>query len=146
MLLLWSNQLYFVFKGTYGYRWWSRYQRTSGMYSFQNIIYYFSNIFTIHDYGYTEVTWLTLRRVILVHKVQVAILDPLAHQDLREAPVSLVSKDNWYTGSSFSMYKQFLLVIVFLMCRRLICVACLYYRETLVYQDLKERLDPKEKL
>lgn len=33
--------------------------------------------------------------VILVHKVQVAILDPLAHQDLREAPVSLVSKDNW---------------------------------------------------
>lgn len=51
--------------------------------------------------------------VILVHKVQVAILDPLAHQDLREAPVSLVSKDNW---------------------------------ETLVYQDLKERLDPKEKL
>lgn len=35
--------------------------------------------------------------VILVHKVQVAILDPLAHQDLREALVSLVSKDNWET-------------------------------------------------
>lgn len=33
--------------------------------------------------------------VILVHKVPVAILDPLDHQDLREAPVSLESKDNW---------------------------------------------------
>lgn len=33
--------------------------------------------------------------VILVHKVQAAILDLLAHQDLRGAPVSLVSKDNW---------------------------------------------------
>lgn len=30
---------------------------------------------------------------ILVHKVKGAILDPLAHQDLREALVSLVSKD-----------------------------------------------------
>lgn len=39
--------------------------------------------------------WLTLHRVILVHKVQAAMLDPLAHQDLREALVSLVSKDNW---------------------------------------------------
>lgn len=34
-------------------------------------------------------------RVILVLKAQVAILDPLAHQDLKEALVSLVSKDNW---------------------------------------------------
>lgn len=34
-------------------------------------------------------------RVILVLKVQVAILDPLAHQDLKEALVSLVSKDSW---------------------------------------------------
>lgn len=51
--------------------------------------------------------------VILVHKVQAAILDPQAHQDLREALVSLVSKDNW---------------------------------EMLVYQDSKEKLDPKESL
>lgn len=34
---------------------------------------------------------------MLVNKVQVAMLDPLAHQDLRAALVSLVSKDNWYT-------------------------------------------------
>lgn len=40
-------------------------------------------------------SWLTLYRVILVHKVPVAILDPLDLQDRREAPVSLVSKDNW---------------------------------------------------
>ena len=33
--------------------------------------------------------------VILVHKVLAAILDLLVHQDLREAPVSLVSRDNW---------------------------------------------------
>lgn len=33
--------------------------------------------------------------VILVHKAKVAILDPMAHQDLREALVNLVSKDNW---------------------------------------------------
>lgn len=33
--------------------------------------------------------------VILDHKVQAAMLDLLAHQDLRGAPVSLVSKDNW---------------------------------------------------
>lgn len=33
--------------------------------------------------------------VILVHKVKAAISDPQAHQDLREALVSLVSKDNW---------------------------------------------------
>lgn len=33
--------------------------------------------------------------VILVHKVQAAMLDPRAHQDLREALVSLVLKDNW---------------------------------------------------
>lgn len=51
--------------------------------------------------------------VILVHKVQLVIMDPLAHRDPREALVSLVSKDNW---------------------------------EMLVYQDLKERLDPKENL
>lgn len=38
---------------------------------------------------------LTLHRVILVHKVQEAIADPQAHQDLREALVSLVLKDNW---------------------------------------------------
>lgn len=50
---------------------------------------------------------------ILAHKVQVAILDPLALQDLREALVSLVSKDNW---------------------------------EMLVWQDSKEKLDPKENL
>lgn len=49
--------------------------------------------------------------VMLVHKVQVAIMDSLAPQDLREAPVSLVSKDSW---------------------------------ETSVYQDSKERQDPKE--
>lgn len=34
-------------------------------------------------------------RVILVLKVKVAILDPLVHQDLKEALVSLVSKDSW---------------------------------------------------
>lgn len=51
--------------------------------------------------------------VISVRKVRAAMLDPLAHQDLREAPVSLVSKDSW---------------------------------EMLVFQDLKERLDPKENL
>lgn len=33
--------------------------------------------------------------VTLVHKVQAATLDPMAHQDLGEALVSLVSKDNW---------------------------------------------------
>lgn len=33
--------------------------------------------------------------VTLVLKVQVAILDPLVHQDLKEALVSLVSKDSW---------------------------------------------------
>lgn len=33
--------------------------------------------------------------VTLVHKVKAAIADPQAHQDLREALVSLVSKDNW---------------------------------------------------
>lgn len=33
--------------------------------------------------------------VILVHKVQVDIQDHQAHQDPREAPASLVSKDNW---------------------------------------------------
>lgn len=33
--------------------------------------------------------------VISAHKVQVVILDPLALQDLREAPASLESKDNW---------------------------------------------------
>lgn len=43
----------------------------------------------------SHVTWLTIHRVMLVHKVQVAILDPLAHQDLREALVNLVSRDNW---------------------------------------------------
>lgn len=31
----------------------------------------------------------------MVHKVQAAILGPVAHQDLREALVNLVSKDNW---------------------------------------------------
>lgn len=51
--------------------------------------------------------------VILVHKVPAVILDPLVHQDLREALVSLVSKDNW---------------------------------EMSVYQDLKEKLDPKASL
>lgn len=51
--------------------------------------------------------------VILVLKVKVAILDPLVHQDLKEALVSLASKDSW---------------------------------ETLVFQGLKERLDPKESL
>lgn len=51
--------------------------------------------------------------VILVHKVQVAILDHQAHQDLREALGNRASKDNW---------------------------------EMLVYQDLKERLDPRENL
>lgn len=51
--------------------------------------------------------------VILVHKVLPVTLGLLAHQDLREAPVSLVSRDNW---------------------------------ETLVFQDLKEKLDPKENL
>lgn len=35
--------------------------------------------------------------VILVFKVQAAMLDPLAHQDLREGLVSLVSKDSWET-------------------------------------------------
>lgn len=34
-------------------------------------------------------------RVTLVLKVQVAILAPLVHQGLKEALVSLVSKDNW---------------------------------------------------
>lgn len=34
-------------------------------------------------------------RVTLVLKVQVAILAPLVHRDLKEALVSLVSKDNW---------------------------------------------------
>lgn len=34
-------------------------------------------------------------RVILVLKVKVAILDLLVHQDLKEALVSLVSKDSW---------------------------------------------------
>lgn len=33
--------------------------------------------------------------VILGRKVQAAILDPVAHQDLREALVSRVSKDSW---------------------------------------------------
>lgn len=33
--------------------------------------------------------------VMLVHKVQAAILGPMAHQDLREALVNLESKDNW---------------------------------------------------
>lgn len=51
--------------------------------------------------------------VILVRKVKVAIVDLQVHQDLREALVSLASKDNW---------------------------------EMLVFQDLKERLDPKENL
>lgn len=35
--------------------------------------------------------------VILVLKVKVAILDPLVHQDLKEALVSLASKDSWET-------------------------------------------------
>lgn len=43
----------------------------------------------------SQITRLILYRVMLVHKVKAAILDPLAHQDLREALVSLVSKDNW---------------------------------------------------
>lgn len=34
-------------------------------------------------------------RVTLVLKVKVAILGPLVHRDLKEALVSLVSKDNW---------------------------------------------------
>lgn len=34
----------------------------------------------------------------MVHKVKEDTLDPLDHQDLREAPGSLVSKDNWYSG------------------------------------------------
>lgn len=33
--------------------------------------------------------------VTLVHKVKEVIQDRLAHRDLKEAPVSLVSKDNW---------------------------------------------------
>lgn len=33
--------------------------------------------------------------VLLVRKVQAAILGPVAHQDLREAQVNLGSKDNW---------------------------------------------------
>lgn len=35
--------------------------------------------------------------VIWVHKVQEAMLDPMAPQDLRGAPGSLVSRDNWET-------------------------------------------------
>lgn len=42
-----------------------------------------------------HLTWLILHRVILALKVKVAMLAHLAHQDLREALVSLVSKDNW---------------------------------------------------
>lgn len=36
-----------------------------------------------------------LHRAISVHKVQVDILDLLAHLDLKEALASLVLKDNW---------------------------------------------------
>lgn len=56
-----------------------------------------NNVLTIHDEDTqsSDITWLTLHRVISVHKVKAAISDPLAHQDLREAPVSLVSKDSW---------------------------------------------------
>lgn len=43
----------------------------------------------------SQITCLTVNRAIVVHKVQVAILDLLAHQDLRGALGSLVSKDNW---------------------------------------------------
>lgn len=43
----------------------------------------------------SRVTWLTTYRVIVVHKVQVAIQDLLAPQVLREALGNLVSKDNW---------------------------------------------------
>lgn len=36
----------------------------------------------------------------MVLKVKAAMLDPMAHQDLREALVSLVSKDSWATSES----------------------------------------------
>lgn len=65
--------------------------------------------------------------VILVHKVKAAILDPLAHQDLREALVSLVLKDNWEM----------------LVCQDL--KEKLDPKESLVLQDLRECLDLKVK-
>lgn len=43
----------------------------------------------------SHITCLTIHRVILVHKVQAAIQDLQAHQDLKEALASLVLKDNW---------------------------------------------------
>lgn len=60
-------------------------------------LFHLNNLFSMYgkDTQRSHLTWLTLHRVILVYKVQAAILDPLAHQDLREALVSLVSKEHW---------------------------------------------------
>lgn len=85
----------FFCKGTHGYRWWHRYKRTSGMYSYR-IWKCICLLNTFVCYLRWDSTALSkFYRVILVLKVQVAILDPLVHQDLKEALVSLVSKDSW---------------------------------------------------
>lgn len=63
------------------------------MYSFQLYVNIYSPVVVLKGYSLTGSS--KSYRVILVLKVQVVILDPLAHQDLKEALVSLVSKDSW---------------------------------------------------
>lgn len=65
--------------------------------------------------------------VMLVHKVQAAILAPQAPQDLREALVSLVSKDNWEMLAYQDSKER------------------LDPKENLVHQDPRECLDLREK-
>lgn len=68
------------------------------------------------DTKMSHLTWLTLHRVILVHKVQAAILDPMDHQDLREALVSLVSKDHWWICFMFFFYCWNLFLVTIACC------------------------------
>lgn len=101
------------------------------------------DIFTIYDEDTqrSRITWLTLHRVTLVLKVKAAMLDPMAHQDLREALVSLVSKDSWYSDFIISLK-----ILYFIARLETHNVGLLCFRATSESEGLKESLDPKENL